>query len=737
MAPAIADALSRLGRARSLIAACLLGLLAVCGWFAAQAALGLDRNRPTNVYWLLGGVLLPQTLLLLVWLILTISGALAPLGAGAAGALRALVMRMLSGRLGRHAAGAAAVAAVSRSEASGPMTRWSLALATNALWSSFNLGTLAGVLALLSVQQHTFCWESTIFSAEGYQRITAAIAVLPSTLGFSAPDAGQIEAGRLDPTDPSGFPPQDEATRMAWSGLLVGSVVAYGLLPRALLTLFSAAMLRWTRRGIRLDLDSPLLAPWAARLTSARFSSSEEGEAAWPTPGAALDDASDPAPPSPGGRPAIVGLELSVPACGWPPSPLSGIEVIDLGRVESREDRHAAANALSALGGPHALTVIASLTSTPDRGLASLLGSLSSAARRPPALILTGGSAMRGRGDSSAIEQRSADWRALAADAGIPPDRVREIDLDGLTADSSAQLRALVLDGAAPSLSRRLERAAALIAECADQWARQGNPPSLAAQATLHRALAELYGADAPGSPWRRLLRLESAGALRFEAAAAAASVPDSAPWSAGAASPLAGLLERSSQRVTALLPPSLRVRPRWIAAGALAGALGCVAVGLAGPAALAAPLALQALPIWSAIGAAVGAVFSAGQGPDRRRAAGQTDPEQSAAEDPLGWAGALRAATLQALLMELQGGGEARLSRSLEMALPEPDPLSPLLLAPAPGVAGQWLDAVRHRLDVALLSPAASISGPRVMSGGQLGPDPTQRSSAERGGTP
>lgn len=707
-APTLREWLGRIQRWRRTAAFVLLGLMAIAGWFAAHAALGLDRSRPTNIYWLLGGVLLPQTVLLIAWLALTATGGLGVLGASLGGLLRSAVLRLVAGRLGRQIAGVAAVTAMARVESDRRITRWSIALATNALWSAFNLGTLVGVLALLSIQQHTFCWESTILSAEGYRRVTSAVGILPGALGFAVPDAAQIAEARLDPSNPDGFPAQGEAARMAWSGLLVGSVVAYGLGPRLGLALFSAFALWRARRGFRLDLDSQLLAPLAARLTGGGRTWNEGEAPAWETrslrtesePGAQSDDGRIDMPL---GLPAIVGIELATPSCGWPPTPVSGIDIIDLGRIESREERQSALTAMKAMESPRSLTIIASLISTPDRGLAALLRDLAEASPASPALVLTGGSALRQRGDASATEQRVEGWRELAAQAGIARERVREIDLDALTAASAAALRALVQGAEAQGGGeRRIERAAALIAAAADDWAPKRQPPSLASQAELHRSLAALYGAQASGSPWGRLFG--ASAAILGETIAANVGGDQVAPGlrraTQDARDRLPQLVEQAGRNVISLLPPALRVRPKWIAAGALAGALGCVTVGLAGPAALAAPLALQALPLWSAIGAAIGGVIAAGRTAPASAGSSEAGANQASND---GWATAIRAATLQALIMELQGGGEARLMRAIESALPEPDPDAALLATPRAGAAGRWLDGVRHRLDMSL----------------------------------
>ncbi|MHC4130287.1 MAG: hypothetical protein ACYSUA_19420, partial [Planctomycetota bacterium] len=130
----------------------------------------------------------------------------------------------------------------------------------------------------------------------------------------------------------------------------------------------------------------------------------------------------------------------------------------------------------------------------------------------------------------------------------------------------------------------------------------------------------------------------------------------------------------------------------RWIAAGAAAGALGCVAA-----AAFAAPAVIGALPVWSALGAAVAAVI---------RATKTVTKAPDTADEPIpsGRGDAVRAAALFALLLELQGREEAAITRILDATVGDDEPPEMETTAAARG----WLDGLRHRLDLALAGEAA-----------------------------
>ena len=155
-----------------------------------------------------------------------------------------------------------------------------------------------------------------------------------------------------------------------------------------------------------------------------------------------------------------------------------------------------------------------------------------------------------------------------------------ELDLDHLTDTSRDRLiRLLGYAGQEAGTRRRIERAFALILEHAAGWS---GPPGMARQAELQRAIAGLYGGGRQA--WQDLLRARLSGGL-----------------------PQLSELRESSRRMVDLLPARLR-NTRWLAAGAVAGALGCVAA-----ATLVAPAAIVALPAWAGMGAALSALIGPG----------------------------------------------------------------------------------------------------------------------------
>jgi hypothetical protein len=275
-------------------------------------------------------------------------------------------------------------------------------------------------------------------------------------------------------------------------------------------------------------------------------------------------------------------------------------------------------------------------------------------------ILLTGGQRLRTRGHPQTLATRVEDWRRLALAAGVPDERVVEVDLDHMT-DESAKRLAQQLGGDPGVLAEGTEGKPAIgeafdiIVDHARRWQ---DLPDERQRLALQTAIAALYRNRISHWP----------GALRLA-------------WDHGVPDP--STLSTAAERVVALLPARLRISPRWLSVGALAGALGCLAT-----ATLAAPVALAALPAWTGLGAALAAVL-----------------QQATAREPAataqGWdiGEPVAAAAMFALILHLQGREEAAITDLLDRALGDDDVPR---LADA-SAARAWLDAVRDRLDSAL----------------------------------
>jgi uncharacterized protein DUF2868 len=628
-------------------AAFALGLVAAfaAGGAAARVVLGSYTDGPVNFFLALTALLGLHTIVLLVWLIFVVFRP----GSAVIGLLGSLVFR-LGGRLTRSLHKGplelAAIRAVGAVFFRAGLGRWALSTISHCMWLAYLAGCLIIVVLLLSTRQYDFAWETTILSEPVYIRIARLIAVPVQAMGFAVPDAAQIGASRW-----TGQSTVIAGAREAWGNLLIGCIVVYGILPRGLALLVSVMALLRARSRYRLDpghvgfvrLHS-LLMPLSRQTGIVDPEEANAGELPTPQVAEAL-------PVHATGPTAILGLEIDRPRTGWPPE--LGIDWWDLGFADNRADRQRILDEAAAAGAaPRALLVVCSLPATPDRGTRAFIDALRRSSRSPLILLLTEGQRLRARVHAEQVERRIQDWRRLAGSAGLKEDRVIELDLDHLTDISRKRLmRLLRYGGQEPLPARRIDRAFALILEHAAGWS---GPPSIAEQTELQRAIAKLYGGGRQA--WQDVLRVRLDGRM-----------------------PQLSELQESSRRLIDLLPARLR-DTRWLAAGAVAGALGCVAA-----ATLMAPAAIVALPAWAGMGAALSALIGPG---------GRGKP--AAPDEPIDLTDAVNAAALFAIVLELQGRDETEITRIIDRVIVEEEPPALRDL----DSARAWLDALLARFD-------------------------------------
>lgn len=222
-------------------------LLFIGGFVSVYA---LMDARGVNFFLLLVGVLGMNTLMLVLWLLSLLWR----------GAVR-LPFQPMSWRLGKDEIGLAA-ARLFTEEWQQPSARWRVGAVSHGLWLATLGGMLAAVLLLLLVRQYTFNWESTLLGGHTLAAAVGALSKLPALLGFPVPDADAVWQGRVHGK-------VDDAR--AWAGLLVGSVMVYGILPRLAAWLVCRMMAKRAKQG--LPLAQPyyqnLMKQWHTRVVDA------------------------------------------------------------------------------------------------------------------------------------------------------------------------------------------------------------------------------------------------------------------------------------------------------------------------------------------------------------------------------------------------------------------------------------------------------------------------------------
>lgn len=614
-----------------------IGLLAAagCGILAGLGSLDTQDDQPVNIFWLIGAVLGGQTLLLALWFLLLLFGGRILRRWSVGGLLldAASWCSTRGGSSGRddegRRRGRAAAAAVTETDLGGARTRWALGAVTNLAWLSFNMGLLGTLIGVLSVRQFDFGWETTIGNDAFFLEATRVISIAPEWVGFNVPDQAMVEAARIDPATGELAGGGDEA-RKAFGGLLMGSIVLYGIAPR--LIFFLLCLLTWSglRRRWRPTLESArfaplrrLIEPQAVQVAAVEFI---------PETTESIEEEELPPPDRQTIGSAILGIELDTPVCGWPPP--CGAPVDDLGMVESREDRVATIRTLRyGRTLPARLVVVANVATSPDRGIARSIQLAHEAAEEPRlVMVLTGGGRFRDRVDAHALERRIGDWRTLIKELGVNGE-VHELDLDNLTATSRARLSEVVSGNARPKLP--IERGPvatidAAFAEIGAQVRRWHGAPSEKDRLALHKAVARCAGAES-GSILKGMPSTEEL-----------------------AADPKAAITD-ASRKVLALLPPKLATSGRWAAIGGTVGALACLAT-----AGTIAPAVLAALPVWLATGAASGAGLAALSGDSSSKSSDLVEEDVARGE-------AVAGAAMHAVLLTFQGRGERQIQEMLE----------------------------------------------------------------------
>lgn len=467
----VRDALDRLRQlfALSAIAGFLIALALGAGSalaLMASAPSGYGAAVPTNFFLLYGSLLGPHALMLAAWLMALLvvpnrgSGRSlggSSLGGGSLGGGILALVRRLSRWTLKQPLEAAAARAFALVMTGSPAGRWLVSALSHGLWFGYLAGCSAMVFLLLSTRQVSFAWETTILSAEDYIALTRVLAAAPGWLGFAAPDAQQIAASQI----PLAAAATSAAADRAWAGLLLGSLVVYGVLPRLVLVLLCLGLGRRAIRRYRLDTSRPGFARLQERLaplaqTTGIIDADQDGPAAGAAPlslGQAAEADTANGIPGPAqvvgdGPVAILAFESERPKGGWPLLP-EGLSWLDCGSIEDRAGRARVRARLGAAVRPPRLLVLAcSLLTAPDRGVGAFLAELAREAGVPLALLLSQGQHYRARtsGDeaakASAVGQRIADWRQIASAAGILAANIAAIDLDQPTAATRQRLQA-------------------------------------------------------------------------------------------------------------------------------------------------------------------------------------------------------------------------------------------------------------------------------------------------------
>ena len=270
---------------------------------------------------------------------------------------------------------------------------WLTGAISHGIWTLAFVITLAVLAFGFAFHAYTLTWETTILSADFFQRFVQITGALPARLGFAVPDAAAVQ--RVGNAAVS-------ANQREWAWWLMGCVVVYGLLPR--LALMVLSLLRWragTRRLGAVDMADPYVRRIVARLDALEpppqviDPEHRATDLDQPTPSSA--------PPGAPGSLAVVGFELP-PEMAWPIDGLPTGTLPPERIAGSARERQAVTTRLAAAR-PESLLLVVHATASPDRGTARFVREAAAQAGRT-ALLLAG------EGGAALPEAAVQRWRA-------------------------------------------------------------------------------------------------------------------------------------------------------------------------------------------------------------------------------------------------------------------------------------------------------------------------------------
>lgn len=330
----------------SLLLLFLLAFLAGAG--TAASALGLT-GQTVNLGPALMALLGLHAISLLIWLLSLIPGRQE--SSALSRAWLWLAKRLVRGPDSVLAA-QALLSLLRRSHAWKPL----LGVISHGAWTAACLGALPTLIVLLGTRQYSFHWETTLLTANTLAGIISYMGSLPHALGFQLPAAADIAAS-------VGRPAASASLQTAWSIWLIGCVVSWGLLPRAL-GLFGCLYWLWRRfTGMAIDPALPGWLELRARLQPAAINLGVDK----PATRQAIHKKTSSGHASLTGHAAVLGHEIGEDL-PWPPAGLPE-EVMDLGRCNSRDERATVRTGL--LDPPAHLLLVCDARLTPDRGTIS------------------------------------------------------------------------------------------------------------------------------------------------------------------------------------------------------------------------------------------------------------------------------------------------------------------------------------------------------------------------------
>ena len=250
-------------------------------------------------------------------------------------------------------------------------TRWIMSTGTHLIWLTLSLAAVITLVVLLSLRQYDFVWSTTLLSSDVFVKGVSVLGVLPQWFGFMVPDSEVIRlSGNISTSDAP-------ATRLLWSSWLLGSLVVYGVIPRALLALFSIVMILKGLKRTKPDLSAPYYTAVLSRMTPA-FSAPD----GMPPAAAALTLTTGSTQHHDNDWQTdfiLTAIELD-PTETWPPLGI-GAAVTCTSMIDTRDSRQQLLSTLARTK-PTRLVIACDARHTPDRGTLRIIADLAGLSKK-------------------------------------------------------------------------------------------------------------------------------------------------------------------------------------------------------------------------------------------------------------------------------------------------------------------------------------------------------------------
>lgn len=372
-------------------------IAAILGMLAAGHAVG--ESATLNIYWLLVVLLGFNLLSILLWLA-GITFNLQGLSTGIAAYLaswlpyRQKENKTISSR---------ATSAWCESCLTGSIGKWRISVLTHQFWLTYLTAGLVILILLMIARQYNFIWGTTLLSESSIPAFTQFMAKPMEYLGLMAPDSNQIAASRI------GIRVQDTETRSAWARFVLGAILLYGILPRAILLVISTLMRKLAERNFKLDLYLPYYIELRQRLMTSEIA----GRVIDADPHAGVKQTQvapemvDNAIPA---NAQAIGIELDNQTI-WPDS------VTCHGNIINQLSHAKAIKTVKNINGPLLIGVAAHRL--PDRGVQRTIRELIGNTAKEPWLVL-----LYKPSAAPVTDTRKIAWFRLAEACGIPAEHV-------------------------------------------------------------------------------------------------------------------------------------------------------------------------------------------------------------------------------------------------------------------------------------------------------------------------